>query len=447
MCAAERFGHLRHDASSVSFPPLTADAAPAALAAAGGATAFEGVLLSIAVTLLAAKLLGGLVQRVGQPSVLGELVAGMLIGPHLLGLIDPAEPILHALSEIGVLVLLLEIGLHTDLRSLARVGTTALAAGGAGVFLPFVGGFGVARVFGVDVLPAVVLGAALTATSIGISARVLSDIGQLKSPAGQVVLGAAVFDDVIGLVILSIVASLVAGAALTIGSITRTTAIAFGFIVAAVAIGTFTMPALLRAVDRVRASGTMGVVAIAFALLLAWLGAISGSAMIIGAFAAGLVLHPTQQHKDIQHTVTHIGAFFVPIFFAVVGAQADLRAMFAPAALALGAALLVVAVLGKLAAGYVPWRFTGDKLLVGVALVPRGEVGLIFAQMGLATGALSDVQFGALMLVVVITTFLTPPLLGRIAVRGTPDRDSAPDGRGIDDLVVGAIAPRQQSSH
>lgn len=406
-------------------------------------TSFEGVLLSVAVILLVAKLLGGLAQRVGQPSVLGELLAGMLIGPHLLGLIDPNEPILHALSEIGVLVLLLEIGLHTDLRALARVGATALGAGSAGVLLPFAGGFVVARGFGVEVLPSVVLAAALTATSIGISARVLSDLGQLRSPAGQVVLGAAVLDDIVGLVILSIVGSLVAGTALTVASVARTTAVAFGFIVVAVAIGTYVMPSLLRVVDRVRASGTVGVVAIAFALLLAWLGAVSGSAMIIGAFSAGLILHPTQQRKDIQQTVTHIGAFFVPLFFAVVGAQADLRAMFAPASLLLGAALLVVAVLGKLAAGYVPWRFTGDKLLVGVALIPRGEVGLIFAQMGLATGVLSAVQFGALMLVVVITTFVTPPLLGWIAIRGTPDADAAPDGRGIDDLVVGEHGSRK----
>lgn len=427
------------------FPFLVATTPFSLSAVEASTSSLEGVLLSVAVILLAAKLLGGVAQRFGQPSVLGELLAGMLIGPHLLGLIDPNEPILHVLSEIGVLVLLLEIGLHTDLRALAREGSTALVAGSAGVILPFVGGFGVARVMGVELLPSVVLGAALTATSIGISARVLSDIGQLKSPAGQVVLGAAVFDDIIGLVILSIIASLVSGTALTMATIGREMAVAFGFIVIAVGIGTYAVPPVLRAVDKVRASGTMGVVAIAFALLLAWLGSVSGSAMIIGAFSAGLILHPTQQQDDIQRTVTQVGAFFVPVFFAVVGAQADLRAMVTPASLTLGALLLVVGVLGKLAAGYVPWRFRGNKLLVGVALIPRGEVGLIFAQMGLATGVLDGAQFGALMLVVVITTFVTPPLLSRIAASGRTPDDVAPDGHGIDDLVVGSLAPRDRS--
>ena len=407
-------------------------------AAAGESGGFHAILLALVATIAATKLVGEIAQRIGQPSVLGELLAGVLIGTSVLGLFDPTDPVLHALAELGVLILLFQIGLHTDIRALARVGATALTTGVVGVVVPLGGGLLVAYVMDIPTLPAIVIGAAMTATSIGISARVLSDLGQLNSQEGQVVIGAAVFDDVVGLIILSVVASLVAGAEFTAGGLVRTAAPAIGFVIVAVALGTVAIPPLFRFVERVQVTGALGIIALGFALLLAWAATESGSAMIIGAFAAGLILHPTPQRREIERSSTQLGYFFVPIFFASVGAAVDLRALMSPTALTVGSALIVVGVLGKVVAGYAPYRFQGDKLLVGVAMVPRGEVGLIFAQMGLASGVLGAELFGALMLMVVVTTFITPPLLGAIARRRAANLEDAPDQSGIDDLVAGS---------
>ncbi|MGA1418043.1 MAG: cation:proton antiporter [Gemmatimonadaceae bacterium] len=408
-----------------------------ALVGAGEGGSFEALLLALVAIIIVTKLFGAAAQRVGQPAVLGELVAGIVLGGSVLGVLDPNDPVIHALAELGVLILLFQIGLHTDLRALAKVGSTALFAGSVGVILPFGGGVVVARALGIETMPAIVIGAALTATSIGISARVLSDLGQLKTPEGQVVLGAAVFDDVVGLVILSIVASMVAGDALTFGSVGATTLFAVGFVVVAIALGSVSIPPLFRFVERIRIAGTLGVVALAFALLLAWLATKGGSAMIIGAFAAGLILHPTPQRHEIEHNATQLGFFFVPIFFASVSAAVDLAALATREALVAGSLLIVVGVVGKMMAGFAPWWFPGNKLMVGVALVPRGEVGLIFAKLGLAAGVLSAPRFGALMLMVFVTTFITPPALNLLAQRGRPDVEGAPDQSGLDDLVSG----------
>ena len=398
------------------------------------------LLATLVAVLLATKLLGEVAQRVGQPSVLGELLAGILLGGSVLGVLDPAEPVVAALAELGVLVLLFEIGLHTDLRSLARVGKTAITVALVGVALPFSLGFGAAAALGLDTLPSLVAGAALTATSIGISARVLSELGCLETAEGQTVLGAAVLDDILGLVILSVVAAAAGGEQVTLASIGRTAAVALGFVAAALTLGSLTIRPLFRFVERVRTTGTLAIVALAFALGLAALAGTTGSAMLIGAFAAGVILHPTPQRHDIERGVVSLGHFFVPIFFASVGASVDLAAMASPTALAVGAALIVVGVLGKVAAGYAPVWFRGDKLLIGVAMVPRGEVGLIFAQMGLATGAIDGRVFGAIMLMVLVTTFVTPPTLARVArragaPRGEPMACETPGG--VDDLVVG----------
>jgi len=413
---------------NLSLPLLLADP---------GTGSFETVLLALVATIALTKVFGELAQRIGQPAVLGELTAGVILGASLLGLLDPTDPVMHALSELGVLILLFQIGLHTDLRSLARVGPTALMVGMVGVVLPFFGGFGVARLLGVELLPAIVVGAALTATSIGISARVLSDLGQLETPEGQVVLGAAVLDDVVGLVILSIVASMIAGAALTVGGVAKTSGIAVGFVVVALALGSIAIPPLFRVVARVQMTGALGIIALGFALLLAWVATKSGSAMIIGAFAAGLILHPTPQRREIEQSATQLGHFFVPIFFATVGASVDIPALMTRDALLVGGALIVVGVVGKLAAGYAPWWFKGQRSLVGVAMIPRGEVGLIFAQLGLASGAISSAIFGAVMMMVFATTFMTPPLLGLLVKRKATAEAGGPDDTGIDDLVVG----------
>ena len=408
-----------------SLPPMTDHSLPHLLA----------VLVAL---LLSAKFLGVLAQRIGQPAVVGELIAGVLLGKSALGLLDPTDPVILALSELGVLVLLFEIGLHTDLKSLIKVGSEAITVALVGVALPFGFGYGVAILLGLTTIPAIVCGAALTATSIGISARTLSDLSQLETSEGQIVLGAAVLDDIVGLVILSVVSGIVGGAALTLGGIALTTAVAVGFVVAAVVLGSLLVPPVFRMIDAVEASGALGVVGLAFAFLLAWLAASAGSATIIGAFSAGLVLHGSPQRGAIEKSTTQLGHFFVPIFFASVGAAVELQTLGDARVLAIGAALIAVGVIGKFLAGYSPFWFQGRKSLIGIAMIPRGEVGLIFARMGLATGALTAHLYSAIALMVLVTTFITPPLLAWNvrAQPKLPPRDRPGEG-GIDDLVAG----------
>jgi len=395
------------------------------------------LLLVLAALLVTAKLLGALAQRLGQPSVLGELVAGVLLGGSVFGLLDPTQPAIHALSELGLIVLLFEIGLHTDLRSMAKVAGTATTVGVVGVVVPFALGYAaVTGILGVGQIAALVCAAALTATSIGISARVLSDLGQLKSKEGQVVLGAAVLDDIIGLIVLSVVTSIVAGGSWTVVGVIRTTAIAIGFVVVALTVGRFLARPLFSSIETIRAPGTLAVLALAFAFLLSSLAATSGSAMILGAFAAGIILNNTAERVEIERAATTIGHLLVPVFFASVGAAVELSAFRESGTLAVAGLLIVVGVFGKFVAGYAPWWFRGNKKLIGVAMIPRGEVGLIFAQTGLATQAISPSLFSALALMVLVTTFLSPPLLARVGPKA-PEAGSAPDNIGIDDLVSG----------
>jgi len=401
------------------------------------AHAIPQLLLVLAALLATTKLLGAFAQRVGQPAVLGELLAGVLLGGSVLGLLDPADPVIHALAELGVIVLLFEIGLHTDLRAMAKVAGTATTVGVVGVILPFVLGYYAAyTVLDFDRIPSLVCGAALTATSIGISARVLSDLGQLNTREGQVVLGAAVLDAIVGLIVLSVVTSMVLGGTWTVAGILLTTSLAVGFIVVAVTGGRFLARPIFSSLRTIRTSGTLGVVALAFAFLLSSLAASSGSAMILGAFAAGVVLHDTAERVEIERAATTIGHFLVPVFFASVGASVQLSTFADPRTLAAGGLLIAVGVIGKFAAAFAPWRFRGNKALIGVAMIPRGEVGLIFAQMGLATKAITPAVFSALTLMVMVTTFLAPPVLARVG-KGSVGRENLSGEGGIDDLVAG----------
>jgi Na+:H+ antiporter len=413
--------------------------------AAGGVDPIAALLAALVAIFVATKLLGEIAQRLGQPAVLGELVAGVLLGGSVFGIVDPSNPVLAALAEIGVVVLLFETGLHTELRSLLSVGREATTVALAGVLIPFALGYAAALAFGLGHLPALVGGAALCATSVGISARVLSDLGRLESPEGRVVLGAAVLDDIVGLVILAVVADVVEGTSISALHIARISAIAVLFFAAAIVIGMRVVPPAFVVIERIKSAGALGVFGLAFAFALAVLAKMVGSALIIGAFAAGLVLFVVPQKQEIQRSTTTIGHFFVPIFFATVGAAVDLRALANPRSLGVGLALIVCGVIGKVVAGYVPWWFRGRKLLVGVAMVPRGEVGLIFAQLGLSTGAIDAGLFGAIMLMVLVTTLITPPALSRVARSSMTDMfrvpaqaEDRPGDGGIDDLVAGA---------
>jgi Kef-type K+ transport system membrane component KefB len=391
--------------------------------------------------LAAGKFSGELFERLGQPPVLGELVMGILLGGSVLGLIptagdDPLTPVVALLAEVGVVLLLFEIGLETNLKAMARLGGAASAVATVGVAVPFALG----ALYWVSPLhsnqqaeadlatTAVFVGATLTATSVGITARVLTDLHSLQTVEARLILGAAVIDDVLGLVILGVVTGLAGGAAISVPGVARLLAVAVGFLVAAVAVGLALAPRVFRVIERMRVRGVLLVSAFAFALLLAALAQRVGSAMIIGAFAAGLILAGTNQAALIRQQMKPVADIFVPIFFLSIGAAVDLRVLNpahpgSASLLAIAGALLALAVVGKLAAGWaVPWR-RFNRWAVGIGMAPRGEVGLIFANIGLTSGILTRDLFSALLIMVIGTTLVAPPLLGWALRRGgaTPD--------------------------
>lgn len=389
--------------------------------------------LVLAAILAAAKLLGEAAERIGQPSVLGELVAGVLLGGSVLGIVPsdgPGAGILHVLAELGVLLLLFEIGLETDLREMFRVGGAALAVAVVGVTLPFAFGYlywryapHAASGSGDLVTAAIFIGATLTATSVGITARVLSDLERMSTPEARIIIGAAVIDDVLGLVILSVVSGVAAGASVSVLGIFRTLGVAVGFLVVAVVVGRFVAPRLFDVIVRMRVRYVLLVSSISFALALAALAGLAGSALIIGAFAAGLILSGTNQFDTIEHEVRPVASIFTPFFFVSVGSSVNLALLnpstpAARATLLTAGAIILLAIIGKVAAGWAaPWsRFR--RIVVGVGMVPRGEVGLIFAEIGRRAGVLDDEVFGAVLLMVMVTTFIAPPALKALFASG-----------------------------
>jgi Kef-type K+ transport system membrane component KefB len=386
-------------------------------------------LFVLAVMLVAGKFSGELFERIGQPAVLGELIAGALLGASALGVIptapdDSLTEVVKILAEIGVLILLFEIGIETDLKQMFRTGAAATAVAVVGVLVPFGLGFAywisplVRAEFNIagQWTTAIFVGATLTATSVGITARVLTDMKVMHSMEAKLIIGAAVFDDIIGLVLLGLVSALAAGATVSVMGVGRSLAVAVGFLVLAVAVGLAIAPKLFELVDRMRSRGVLLVTAFAFTLIIAGLADRAGSAMIIGAFAAGLILSRTNQFDTIEQQIKPVADVFTPIFFLSIGAQMDLRLLnpFIPGnleVLGLAFALFIIAAIGKVAAGWgVPWqRF--NRAAVGLGMMPRGEVGLIFANIGLAAGVLSTTLFSAVVLVVMATTIMAPVFL------------------------------------
>ena len=396
----------------------------------------------LVVMLAAAKIGGALVQRIGQPAVLGELVAGIFVGQSGFHLVNTSYETIHMLSELGVFILLLAIGLETDLRMLLRVGSTSAVVAGVGVLLPFGLGYSACRLLGLTDLVSVMAGATLTATSVGITARVLADLGRLRDVEGQIILGAAVLDDILGLVILTVVTGLARGDSVSVLNVAATTGIAFGFLGGVMLVGTFLMPWITRAAGSIDLPGTPTVLALIMALGLAWLANKAGSAMILGAFAAGLLLASSPRLHEIERGITSLGHFFVPLFFVSVGASVDLHSLDPVTAegrfaLLVGGVLCATGVIGKLFAGYAPFWFKGNKTVIGVGMIPRGEVGLIFAQMGLSTGVFNGGLFTAATLMVVVTTFIAPPLLKSL-LSPPLSRRTTEALEGIEDLVTKA---------
>jgi Kef-type K+ transport system membrane component KefB len=392
------------------------------------------LLLGLAVVLAAGKVGGWLATRVGQPAVLGELVCGIVVGN--LGLLGfhAFEPLKHdaflqILSSLGVIVLLFEVGLESTVPQMLRVGPSALLVACLGVVTPFALGW----LMGAWLLPEkstyvhAFLGAVLTATSVGITARVLRDLRESSSDEGKIILGAAVIDDVLGLIILAVVSGIITaadrGRSLSIGSIVWITVQAVGFLAAAVVVGRLLTPHLFRLAARIRVPGVLLISGLVFCFLLAYLAARVGLAPIVGAFAAGLVLEPvvfeafeeSRQHS-LEWFLHPISLFLVPIFFVLTGLRVELATFADPRIISLAAALCAVAWVGKQACMFGVLQRGVDRLTVGLGMVPRGEVGLIFANIGATLTVAGErvidpSTYAAVVIMVIVTTLVTPPSL------------------------------------
>jgi Kef-type K+ transport system membrane component KefB len=393
------------------------------------------VLLALAVILAGAKLGGDLATRVGQPAVLGELVAGVLLGNlHLLGVpwfrAIASNPSVDVLAQLGVLILLFGVGLESTVRDMLKVGLPSLLVAVLGVVTPFALGWGV----GALLLPEhsgyahAFLGATLTATSVGITARVLSDIGKSRSPEARVILGAAVVDDVLGLVILAIVGGAIQaadqGERIAAGAIALVLLKAIVFLGGALALGTTLSPRLFRLAARLRGRGILLTTALVFCFALSYLASVIGLAPIVGAYAAGLILEDlhwrdftARGEQEVEELIQPVATLLVPVFFVLMGMRVELAAFARVEVLGLAALLTLAAVIGKQACSLGAYGGL-DRLSVGIGMIPRGEVGLIFAGIGLTLTVGGERIIDEALFSAVVTTMITPPALKWSLTRG-----------------------------
>jgi Kef-type K+ transport system membrane component KefB len=402
--------------------------------AAGADDPVVPLLLALAVILGSGKLGGWLAVRAGQPAVLGELLFGIVLGNLALlgwGTFEPMkhDPFLEVFSSLGVIVLLFEVGLESTIGQMLRVGPSSLLVALLGVIAPFALGWGV----GIWLLPDsseyvhAFLGAVLTATSVGITARVLRDLNESRSDEAKIILGAAVIDDILGLIILAIVSGIITaadqGTTLSLGSVAWITVKAFGFVAIAVAAGAALAPIALRLAARIRVPGILLTSGLVFCFLLSYLAAKVGLAPIVGAFAAGLVLEAAffdgfdeMRHTSLEALLHPISTFLVPIFFVLTGLRVDLSVFADTRILGLAGALIVTAWIGKQACMFGVLQKGVDRLTVGLGMVPRGEVGLIFASIGASLTiagerVITPATYAAVVIMVIVTTLVTPPAL------------------------------------
>jgi Kef-type K+ transport system membrane component KefB len=405
------------------------------LAAAGAqGDPVASLVLALALVLLVAKVGGDLAARVGQPEVLGELLGGILLGNvpifgHSLMERLKSDPTLDMLGRIGALILLFEVGLESTVSQMLRVGLSSLLVATVGVVGPFLLGYGVASWLlpGSSVYEHAFLGTVLCATSVGITARVFKDLGRVQAPEARIVLGAAVIDDVLGLLVLAVVAAVVAaadrGQALSGVEVGLTVAKAVGFVIGAIVLGRLLSLRLFRLAARLRARGVLVAVGLSFCFVLSWLSDVVGLAPIVGAFAAGLVLEEVHSReftgrgeRTLDQLVEPIAHFLVPIFFVLMGVRTDLLSLAKPQILGLATALTAAAIVGKQICGLAVLEKGLDRVFVGLAMIPRGEVGLVVASIGLQLSVRGEpmidaATFSACVIMVMVTTLLTPPLL------------------------------------
>lgn len=387
---------------------MTAPGADSAGSIPHGAELLLGLFLMFA----AAKLMAELFERMKQPAVVGEILAGVLIGPSVLGWMAP-NAITHTLAELGVIFLLFAVGLETKPSAILRVGKPAMIVAVLGVIVPFVAGWGVMRAWGESQIAALFIGAAMVATSVGITARVLSGMNLLGTPSARIILGAAVIDDILGLLVLAVVASLAAGA-VDYTQIGTTALLSLGFVALVAFAGAPLVTRIAPVIKRLHINHAFFGLSICLCLGLAVAASEIGVAAIIGAFLAGMALaEAAEDEHDLHEQTRGVTEFFVPFFLVNIGMQLNLAVFSDGETLMMAVAITALAVASKLiGCGLGVWNQGLRRMAqVGVGMVPRGEVGIVVAQIGLGLAVIDDRLFGVVLFMAVATTLIAPPFI------------------------------------
>ena len=391
-------------------------------AALGG----ERLLFTLFVMFVAAKLAAEIFERLKQPAVAGEILAGVVIGPSVLGLVAPSD-LTEALSEIGVIFLLFLVGLETKPADIFRVGWRALLVAVLGVIVPFIAGYLIMFAWGETQIEAVFVGAALVATSVGITARVLGQMGLLGLEVSRIILGAAVIDDILGLLILAVVSSLAKEGGVNYVQIGTTAALAVGFTMLVILVGARAVSRIRQRVENLKVGQSYLIFSLSLCLGLALVASYIGVAAIIGAFLAGMALSESAEDTDMPHQAEAVTEFLLPFFLTNIGMQLKLGALLNRNTIILALSVTILAVLSKLiGCGLAAWPLGKKKAAqVGMGMVPRGEVGVVVAQIGLSLNAVDAAAYGVVLFMAVATTLIAPPFLVRL-FRGETRVDNEP---------------------
>lgn len=370
--------------------------------------------------LISGKIFAELAERLGQPAVLGELCAGIILGPSLLHYIPCHENetgfyMIRDIARLGICVLLFRIGLETSFTRMAKVGLVSITTAAVGVICPFLLAFVFCQLFKLALITTLFIGTTLAATSVGLTARVFSDLKKLDTKESQIILGAAIIDDVIGLIILSIVSGISVSGFISFVAIEKTMLFITGFFILAFLLSWFIKP-FFNLLDKAKTKGAIITISFCFLLIMAYYANSVGMATISGAFLAGMLLTRTKQLELIDEKTKPLVEILTPIFFVVVGASVDLRALNPfnsenRDALVLSVILIPIAIVGKFVSGFSVWKKEISKAVVGVGMIPRGEVALVCAQVGLSASILTQRTFSALVVTIIVTALVTPPIL------------------------------------
>ena len=386
-----------------------------------------GVLFALFIMLISAKLLAELFERLKQPAVVGEILAGVLIGPSVLGLVEPSN-ILDIIAEIGVIFLLFNVGLETKPQDVLSVGKHALLVGVLGVILPFAAGFLISVWWGGSTVESLFLGAALVATSVGITARVLGSLGLLDKESARIILGAAIIDDILGLMILSVVSSFSKGS-LDYWTLFGTAGIAVIFTIFVATIGAKMMTRLAPKINNLHMSKPFFNAGLILCLGLSFAAIYIGVAAIIGAFLAGMAMAEATEDNPKMHKLSAgVMEFLVPFFLVNIGMQLNLSIFRDMSVMLFAVVVTLAAIVTKFVGCGIGALGTGKKQAaqVGIGMVPRGEVGIVVAQIGLGLAAIGDKYFGAVLFMAIATTLIAPPFI-KILFAEDKDGDGKPD--------------------